>query len=67
MQTLTGHGRPLRAFALNKFDEETMGALLMHFILETIGVGLAQGINPFDQPAVEEGKIFARKLLGGRK
>ena len=37
-----------------------MGALMMHFMLETIIAGRMLGVDPFDQPAVEEGKILAR-------
>ena len=37
----------------------------MHFMLETILAGYAIGVDPFDQPAVEEGKILAKKYLAG--
>ena len=50
-------------------DERTLGELLMHFMLETILTGYALGVDPFDQPAVEEGKILAKRYLaesGGR-
>ena len=48
-----------------------MGALFMHFMLETILMGRMMGVDPFDQPAVEEGKVLARQYLeqlreGGR-
>jgi len=36
---------------------------MMHFMLETIiSAGLLK-VNAFDQPAVEEGKVLARKFL----
>jgi glucose-6-phosphate isomerase len=35
----------------------------MHTMIETILVGYALGIDPFDQPAVEEGKILAKRYL----
>jgi glucose-6-phosphate isomerase len=35
----------------------------MHFMLETIITGHAMGVDPFDQPAVEEGKVLARQYL----
>jgi glucose-6-phosphate isomerase len=44
-------------------DEAAMGAMMMHFMLETVLVALCQGINPFDQPAVERGKELAREYL----
>ncbi len=40
-----------------------MGALLMHFMLETIIAAHLMGVDPFDQPAVEQGKILARHYL----
>ena len=40
-----------------------VGELLMHFMLETILAGYALGVDPFDQPAVEEGKILAKQYL----
>lgn len=48
---------------LTKLDEFHMGALMMHFMLETIIMGRLMGVNPFDQPGVEEGKILARQYL----
>ena len=40
-----------------------MGALMMHFMLETILMGKLMGVDPFDQPGVEEGKVLARQYL----
>jgi glucose-6-phosphate isomerase len=40
-----------------------MGALMMHFMLETILMGRLMGVDPFDQPGVEEGKVLARHYL----
>ncbi len=40
-----------------------MGALLMHFMLEIILTSFLLEVNPFDQPAVEEGKKLARDYL----
>jgi glucose-6-phosphate isomerase len=40
-----------------------MGELLMHFMLETIIAAHLIGIDPFDQPAVEEAKVLAKKYL----
>ncbi len=61
--TLTKHGRPVRRIHVPVIDERSMGALFMHFMLETIIMGRLMQIDPFDQPAVEEGKILARKYL----
>ncbi len=61
--TLAANGRPVRVMKLSELNEASMGALLMHFMLETIIAAHLIGINAFDQPAVEEGKVLARKLL----
>jgi glucose-6-phosphate isomerase len=37
--------------------------MMMHFMLETILAGRILGVDPFDQPAVEAGKILARQYL----
>ncbi len=62
-ETLTRNGRPLRLFRLARLDEQAMGAMMMHFMLETIIAGRLLGVDPFDQPAVEEGKRLARTYL----
>ncbi|HWU55202.1 MAG TPA: hypothetical protein VN175_06840 [Rhizomicrobium sp.] len=62
-QTLFKNGRPVRQIHLAKVDEFHMGALMMHFMLETIIMGKLMGVDPFDQPGVEEGKVLARKYL----
>ncbi len=62
--TLAANGRPVRVIKVPKLDECSMGALLMHFMLETIIAAHLIGIDAFDQPAVEEGKVLAKKLLG---
>jgi glucose-6-phosphate isomerase len=63
VNTLRNHRRPARVFEVDVVDEMTMGALMMHFMLETIILGNVLGVNPFDQPAVEEGKKLAIKYL----
>ena len=63
--TLARRGRPVRTFELARLDERTLGALLMHFMLETIIAAHLFGVNPFDQPAVDEGKALARAYLAG--
>ena len=65
LETLASNGRPVRALVLPRLDERTMGALMMHFMLETIIAADLLGVNPFDQPAVEEGKRLAREHLSG--
>ena len=57
-------GRPVRTFDLGRRDEHAIGALLMHFMLETIIAGRLLGIDPFDQPAVELAKSLTRARIG---
>jgi glucose-6-phosphate isomerase len=69
---LAQSGRPVRVIRLPKLNEESLGALLMHFMLETIIAGALMDVDPFDQPAVEQGKILTRQYLkdmgaGGRQ
>lgn len=54
---------PFRSFEILKRDENTLGELFTFFILETILLGRALKINPFDQPAVELIKIETKKIL----
>ncbi len=65
--TLARHSRPLRLLEVKSLDAFALGALLMHFMLETIFAGALYGVNPYDQPAVEEGKILAKKYLAEDK
>ena len=62
-ETLAKNGVPVRTIHLPRLDEEQMGELLMHFMLETIIAAQLLGVDAFDQPAVEEGKILAKKYL----
>ena len=54
---------PFRSFEIVKRDEKTIGELFSFFILETILLGRALKVNPFDQPSVELIKIETKKIL----
>jgi glucose-6-phosphate isomerase len=60
-------GRPVRTIDLDALDERALGALMMHFMLETILSAHLLGVDPFDQPAVESGKILTRRYLAGEQ
>ncbi len=62
-EALAQAGRPVRTFDIDTLDERAMGALMMHFMLETILAGRLIGIDPFDQPAVELAKVLTRERL----
>ncbi|MGI6244451.1 MAG: glucose-6-phosphate isomerase [Pseudochelatococcus sp.] len=63
IDTFARNGRPVRRIHLPRLDEYALGALLAHFMIETILAGYALGIDPFDQPAVEEAKLLAKQYL----
>ena len=54
---------PFRSFEINNRDEEVLGELFSFFILETILLGKAMKLNPFDQPEVELIKKETKKIL----
>ena len=56
-------GIPFRTFIVNKRDEKTLGELFCFFILETIILGKALEIDPFNQPKVELIKKETYKIL----
>ena len=64
-ETLAKNGCPVRTIHIEKLDEYALGELLMHFMLETIIAAHLFGVDPFDQPAVEEGKVLAKHYLAG--
>ena len=54
---------PFRSFSVLKRDEKSLGELFCFFILETILLGRALNVNPFDQPSVELIKKETKKIL----
>jgi glucose-6-phosphate isomerase len=56
-------GRAVRTFDLARLDERAVGALMMHFVLETILAARLMGVDPFDQPAVELAKVITRERV----
>ena len=56
-------GIPFRSFEILKRDEKTLGELFNFFILETILLGNAIKVDPYDQPAVELIKKETKKIL----
>jgi glucose-6-phosphate isomerase len=67
-ETLTNAGRAVRRISFaSPLEERTLGALMMHFILETLIAARLWKVDPFGQPAVEEGKRLTRQYLEGKK
>ena len=54
---------PFRSFRVLKRNEQSLGELFCFFILETILLGRALNVNPFDQPSVELIKKETKKIL----
>jgi glucose-6-phosphate isomerase len=54
---------PFRSFEIINKNETTMGELFCFFILETILLGRALNVNPYDQPSVELIKKETKKIL----
>ena len=54
---------PFRSFIIHERSEKILGELFTFFILETILLGMAMKINPFNQPAVELIKKDTKKFL----
>jgi glucose-6-phosphate isomerase len=62
-EILARHDRPVRTIRCEQINEAALGALMMHFMLETVATARLIGVDPFDQPAVEEGKSLVRKHM----
>lgn len=60
--TLARRGRPNRTFSV-PLDAHAIGELIVLLEMETVVVAELLGIDPFDQPAVEEGKRLAWEYL----
>jgi glucose-6-phosphate isomerase len=54
---------PYRSFEVINRSEKTLGELFSFFILETILLGRALKVNPYDQPSVELIKKETKKIL----
>ena len=54
---------PFRSFEVNLRDEKSLGELFSFFILETILLGRALKLNPYNQPSVELIKTETKKIL----
>jgi glucose-6-phosphate isomerase len=61
---LTTAGRPNCTYTLDKLDAWHLGALFQMFEFQTAFCGELLGIDAFDQPGVELGKVFTFGLMG---
>lgn len=65
-RVLTSNGRPNVTLSLSRISPETVGGLVFLYEVVTTFMGYLLDINPFDQPAVEEGKKITREILEGK-
>ncbi|MGN7611185.1 glucose-6-phosphate isomerase [Magnetococcales bacterium HHB-1] len=56
-------GKPVRVFHLPSNDAKALGSFLLLMELETLFTARLMQIDPFDQPAVEDSKVRARRYL----
>ena len=52
-----------REVLIDRIDEESIGLLMANSMVETIAACIYFDVNPFDQPAVEQGKILTKEYL----
>lgn len=62
-RVMTNQKRPHWTLELPTLDEKTIGALYFFYSCLTALTGECLGVNPFDQPGVEEGKIYILESL----
>lgn len=62
-ETLRAKDRMVREFVIDDLSEFNLGALFVSFMLETVITAHLMGVNAFDQPAVEDGKVLTRQYL----
>ncbi len=63
VEALGERGKPIRHIKIHEINERTLGALIMHFILETIITAELIGVDPHNQPSVEYGKNLTKEYL----
>lgn len=61
--TMCNHNLPLRLVTIDRISTYNLGWLMLNAVLETLITAKIWGVNAFDQPAVEEGKILALQFL----
>lgn len=61
---LTKNGRPNMTITVPRIDAYHLGQLFYFFEIATAFAGFMYGVNPFNQPSVEEGKNFTYGMMG---
>jgi len=66
-RVLTKNGRTNATISLSRITPETIGGVIFLYEVVTTFMGYLLDINPFDQPAVEEGKKITKEILEGNE
>ena len=66
IDALQASNRPVVKIKVPIVNESTLAQLFYLFEVQTAIAGVLLDINPFDQPAVEQIKIFTREYLGNK-
>ena len=67
LKALETNQRPYALLTLTRLEETSLGALIIFLESLTALMGDYLDVDPFDQPGVEAGKIFAFEWLGKLK
>lgn len=67
LDALKSSKRPVMRIILPQLNAYTLAQTLYMLEVETAMAGRLYHVNTFDQPGVEEGKIIARRLMGGNR
>ena len=63
-EALRSQGRMSATIELDTLDARPFGRLVMFFQIATGYAGVWYGVDPFDQPGVELGKVLTFKAMG---
>jgi len=58
------HDKPNMTITFPKIDEENVGEFIFTYEFATTLLGYMADINPFNQPGVEDGKVYTYALMG---
>lgn len=64
--SLTDAGTPYLTLSVEEINGYTLGALFALFEMVTLYMGVLYQVNTFDQPGVEQGKIYTKAIMGKR-
>ncbi|MBU6153899.1 MAG: hypothetical protein KGP28_06315 [Bdellovibrionales bacterium] len=66
-KVMTNQKRPHLQLQIEELNEEALGSLFFSLSVLTAYMGEIMSVNPFDQPGVEEGKVYIREKLEQNK